>query len=128
MKNVLGLIFLFSVASLTAQTVEIINNYPSRVRVVVSGSKLIGTGQNEQLAPAIPKIISIGTKKTRRVHIDVISSITFTNLTNPSTKTKPYTINFMYLRYVGAYTAAKDREITYEITPEGTIRTPTKKK
>lgn len=106
---------------LGAQTVNITNNYTSRVNVVITGSNITGSGRTEKLIPSIPKAASIRVGKSRKLHVDVINNISFRNLADPRTGTKPYTLSFMYPQYVGAHRAVKDAEINYVVTPEGKV-------
>lgn len=116
--------------NLNAQTLNITNNYTKKVEVIAKGSRLIGSGSTERLEPTSSKTVIIKPGKTKSVHIDVMSSVTFSELVDPYTGTAPLILQFAYPMYLGAYTAAKNAESDYEITPDGEVKriNPTKKK
>jgi hypothetical protein len=122
-KNI-SLLLLFGYAiSLNAQTIYIKNESDERVKITITGSKLMTSSKrSERLGRGETKTLSIAPGKEEHVHIDVMSKITSPDLKDSYTKKKPLDLSFMYARYIGVYKNAKDQEIRYTITPDMTLQ------
>jgi hypothetical protein len=122
-KNISLLLLVGYAISLSAQTIYIKNESDERVKVTVTGSKLITSSErSEQLGRGEKKTMSIAPGKEEHVHIDVMSKITSPDLKDSYTKKKPLDMSFMYARYIGVYKNVKDQEIRYAITPDMTLQ------